>query len=606
MDDRDLLEDLRQVGQVDSVGRFTLDAAKAREKMKRYQLSDPHHYVLQVVQSAVAGGALSLEIRVDADDCWMDFDAPPPDETELRNLFNHLFGSGTAPRERSLRALATGLNSALALDPSEIRLDAWNGVQGWTLRMDSQGEQVQPCAAPAGQAPGVRIHVRRRHTWQVLGRFLRGFVTLHPEARALHDRCRRSPIPIRVNGRPVEPAGPPGDCLLQVEVEGESYRAVLALPRRLFERSLVEVVMDGVSLEARPVDLGPLAVEVVVWSTHLTRNVSQTAVAEDASWRALLVELRRHVRAMLGQLAGLCREPSRSGAGTSDPALGGGISPEITAHLLRAMVRQGLRADQDWRRWKELKQALLDVPVFPLAGGGYASLRALLVQYESLGCTSLRPLLVQLKGLDRLSGPDDSDVAGTPVSLLEGPYAAVLNSVFPQESRRVRPARPARYPGQAGSDPPLRRPLAVPRAPQEAPPPDEDVAAPPPRRAGSAPTPEEGRLLASLQTVLRRLSGPGHPELSAEFVDGLELGQTPPGVVWSCSPGGRHATLNRDHPLVRRLRGQGPELRPEVYALVSALYTALSRSAPGLATSRGWSFHAGLVAATLDHPEARG
>jgi len=618
MDGLHLLEDLRQDGQVDSTGRFTLDCAKAREKMKRYQLSDPHHYVLQVVQSAVAAGAGHIEVTVDADDCWIDSDATPPDQTELQNLFNHLFGSETEPRERSLRALATGLNSALALDPSWIRLESWDGAQGWMLLMDADGERVQPHVAPEGQAAGVKIHVRRRHTWQVLGRFLRGIVAMHPEARALHDRCRRCPIAIQVNGRPVEPAGKFQDVLLHAEVEGEGYRAALALPRSLLDRSLLEVVVDGVSLEARPVDLGPLAVVGVVWSNRLARNVSQTAVAEDSAWRGLLVELRRHVRAMLGRVAEPGQDPAHENQGMLEalgPPLGAGPTAgtprDLTAHILRAMIQQRLRADQDWRRFKELKQALLDVPVFPLVGGGHASLRSLLVQYESLGWTSLLPLLAQYEGLGAPPRANATKVASRRDPLLADLYATVLSSVFPPTLRRVRRARPARYPGQADDDPPLLSAPSVPKPPPEPPvegpvepPVERPEATPEPPRPRSSPSPVEASLLGSLRTVLRRLSGPSHPEFSAEFLDCLEIGPTPPGVVWSCSPGGRQATLNRDHRLVRRLLDQGPVPQPALYALVSALYTALSRSAPGLASSRGWSFHTNLVLAALDGTEA--
>ncbi len=595
MRDLDLLEDLRQDGQVDSTGRFTLDAAKAREKMKRYQLPDPHQYVLQVVQSAVAGGATVLDVLVDADDCWINYDATPPTSADLQGLFNHLFGSGRDPEERSLRALATGLNSALALDPSWIRLEAWDGRQGRTLLMEAGGEQITPFTPPSGQPPGVRIHVRRRHTWRVLGRFLRGIVAMHPEARALHDRCRWSPVPIQVNGRRVEPGTVASDALLTFEVEGPGYRAALALPRGLLERSILEVVMDGVTFEAGPLDLGPLAVRGVVWTNALARNVSQTAVAEDSAWRQLLLDLRKHVRALLGQLAGLGQvqtPPPGPSASRARAAQDSSAPPELTAHLLRAMVRQGLRADQDWRRWKELKQALLDVAAFPLVGGGFTSLRCLLTQFEEIG---------------RLPESRPADGAPLLVPVMEGQYAVVLRSVFPQAGRRDRSAAPARPPGQRGAAAPPQPEASPRRGPSprprtsSRPAPGPPVAVPLPEQ--DEPGPMEEALLASLRALLERLRGPDHPEISDELLGSLEMGRTPPGVVWSCSPGGRQATLNRSHPVVRRLLSQEPALQAELYALVSSLYTSLSRAAPGLGASRGRSFHACLLMAAMALPE---
>ena len=256
------------------------------------------------------------------------------------------------------------------------------------------------------------------------------------------------------------------------------------------------------------------------------------------------------------------------------------------------MVRQGLRADQDWRRWKELKQALLDVAAFPLVGGGYTSLRCLLTQYEEIG---------------RLPESGPADGAPMLVPVMEGQYAVVLRSVFPQAARRGRSAAPARHPGQRGVEAPPQPEASPRRGPSPQPRtssrriPDPPVAVPLPEQ--DEPGPMEEALLASLRALLDRLRGPDHPEFSDELLDSLELGRTPPGMVWSCSPGGRQATLNRSHPEVRRLLGQDTAFQAELYALVSSLYTSLSRAAPGLGATRGRSCHASLLVAAMDIPE---
>lgn len=59
-----LLNDYKETGITDSEGAFTIDFARAREKMARFQLPDPHHLFLKFVQAAnLAGHAISIQTR---------------------------------------------------------------------------------------------------------------------------------------------------------------------------------------------------------------------------------------------------------------------------------------------------------------------------------------------------------------------------------------------------------------------------------------------------------------------------------------------------------------------------------------------------------------
>lgn len=621
MDNLDILEDLRQDGQVESIGHFTLDAAKAREKLKRFQLQDPHHYVLQVVRSAVASGARRVDLRVDADDCWIEHDGHPPTEAGLQGLFNHLLRTANTPEERSLRALATGVNSALALEPAWIHLEAWDGRSGWTLRIDAEGERVQPIQASPGRLAGVWLHVRRRRSWQVLGRFLRGIVTMHPEARAMHDHCRWCPAEIQVNGRLLEKGRLPGEPALQQEIQAEDYRARVALPRRPLADSVLSVVLDGVVLETRTLDLGPLAVQAVAWDPDLTCNVSQSGVAEDESWRAFLVDLRKRLRSLLVEFCGQTRE-----------------NPGLLPHLLAAMRRQKLRANQNWRRWRELKQALLDVPAFPVAQGPPATLRILLEEAERQGIfpgtaetskttCQTSPRLVPLMAGEAgevlrevfagfAGGAEEVSASGEDALLEDAPTAAP-----PGRARGQAPARPAASPA------PGRRPRVSPPVPvPETEPPDPTSpsartmlparpAPTPSRSPPHAPSPagdgvddlETGEsLLRILRQALQGLQGPANPELRQTFLDSLRLEALGPQNLWSMSPGGREAALSWDHPLVRRLldllsRQQSPD--PWLQILMCTLHTAMSQATPGLRGSRERAFHGRLLETLLAEPE---
>ena len=106
-------------------------------------------------------------------------------------------------------------------------------------------------------------------------RFLRGIVTMHPEARAMHDHCRWCPAEIQVNGRLLEKGRLPGEPALQQEIQAEDYRARIALPRRPLADSVLSVVLDGVVLETRTLDLGPLAVQAILKTIRDTEGMHE-------------------------------------------------------------------------------------------------------------------------------------------------------------------------------------------------------------------------------------------------------------------------------------------------------------------------------------------
>lgn len=59
----DLFDELRTAGKLDSSGKFTLAGEKALDKLRRFQLKDPSHYLLFALRAAVAGGASRLWIQ---------------------------------------------------------------------------------------------------------------------------------------------------------------------------------------------------------------------------------------------------------------------------------------------------------------------------------------------------------------------------------------------------------------------------------------------------------------------------------------------------------------------------------------------------------------
>ncbi|MCA9795872.1 MAG: hypothetical protein KC910_28890 [Candidatus Eremiobacteraeota bacterium] len=194
-----LLEGLRTVGQTESTGAFTIDFARAREKLARFQLGEPELFVLKFVQAAVlAAQHLSITSRKD----------------QLRFLFHGWDGvglEGVGQRFCSILdntfhdacgCLTIGLNAALALKPRSLtasRFEKGERRGEWVSLGDDWELQVAERDARAGLEACLVVSID-----EPAGLDLERF------ERALLTRCAYAPIDILLNGESLgEKAGPP-------------------------------------------------------------------------------------------------------------------------------------------------------------------------------------------------------------------------------------------------------------------------------------------------------------------------------------------------------------------------------------------------------------
>src|SRR5262249_15126139 len=64
-----------------SAGRLRVDAARAIAKLREYQLADKAAWVLEGIRAAVADQAKRIDLRADANDVWLSWEAEAwPDE----------------------------------------------------------------------------------------------------------------------------------------------------------------------------------------------------------------------------------------------------------------------------------------------------------------------------------------------------------------------------------------------------------------------------------------------------------------------------------------------------------------------------------------------
>lgn len=82
------LNDQHGYGKSQGIGQFTINAAKAKLKLQRYQLNDPLRYLLKIVQAAVAGGAAWVDIKQSRFDTEVIFELPTTSPLTRKNTQN--------------------------------------------------------------------------------------------------------------------------------------------------------------------------------------------------------------------------------------------------------------------------------------------------------------------------------------------------------------------------------------------------------------------------------------------------------------------------------------------------------------------------------------
>jgi hypothetical protein len=312
----ELMTKLREAGALEAVGRFTLDSDKAREKLRQYQLADPHRYVLLLVEAVVLAGARKLEFEIDADDVRLRCFCRPFRYEQLGDLYASLFVEVAASLDeherghlRGLQQLAFALNSAMALNPRFIRVESVD-VEGQGVRLVLEPERPDQLERITGGEPGTRIHVRDRFRPGLLVEFFRSLGDGVAEQALLRKHCRWSPTEIVLDGAVISG---------QVEFDGEYWfaetvfdgdRAIGRAAIHLLAHGAaqpgpahVDLLCNGVWIERIELERMLVGFAAIVDDDRLGRDVSQTHVLRDAAYERILASLRDTEARLVARLA---------------------------------------------------------------------------------------------------------------------------------------------------------------------------------------------------------------------------------------------------------------------------------------------------------------
>ena len=338
-----LIGALRDQAALAERGYFTLDGAEAREKLRSYQLGDPHRWIVFVLRAAILRGATAIAVRCERARVRVSFDGEPFTAEELARLWSATFTASGAAQERALGELALACNAALALRPEQLRVTAprRDGAVILTVAPDAQEsieDDDRQTARTVVELEGGRAARPR------------------PEAELLREVCRWASIPISLDGESIA-HGTNADMLAFVEPIDGTSTGLCGLTAD-DQPGRVAVLQHGLRLTSREPAAMPRGCLAVVDGSGLRTDVARREPVDDGDLAALLAQACAAGR----------RAVLRAGAAVVD-------APADVPRWLPASLRASLGAAGPWRpRGDAYLSAIAGLPLWRRADGGVVSI----------------------------------------------------------------------------------------------------------------------------------------------------------------------------------------------------------------------------------------
>ncbi len=369
----EMLEELESVGTVDSVGEFTMDRSKARDKMRRFQLADPRSYVLELVQAASLKGATRIRFDIDSRDMRMQFDGRPFTADDFDDIYGAAFTRRLDHDVLARRQLALGVNSAMALTPSQITVESGDGSTG--ARLSLEPEQDDSYETIETERVGTLVHVRERFS---LGTFVAVFKNMTgtlAEEQLLRARCGFASFEIDLEGKRLDRGLVPhrGDVLELVRTEHGGTIVAGGFGKEFEAVAWLDIVKDGVWISTHRLPTGRYSegFKAVVQDHALRKDVSQSDVVRDEAYERMLDVVERCARQ--AQVA-LAKQVEVNAAPRWAEAI-------LIEQMLR-LAREGTVLDEDP---EGLRAALRHLPLFETTAERWVSLDDLLAEAKTYG-----------------------------------------------------------------------------------------------------------------------------------------------------------------------------------------------------------------------------
>ncbi len=376
---------LRSEGELVAEGEFGLDREKAREKMRKFQLRDPYHYVLELVQAAHLLGARAMHFAIDANELKMRFDGALLGAEDLEDIYNAAFSNRVDAKTRALRHLAIGLNAVRALNPSEVRVDVVDETSTTRLELSDDGVEEVSRLDTAHQPVGTHVYVREKFRPGHVVEFFRRFASDLPEETILRDACRYSPRRLYLGEERISfDHQLPDGVVAKTPIETDRELGLIGIVPDA-DSVTVTILQNGVKVIDHRMPVTMVGARVVVESDRLTKDLSQSAFVQDEAWhefveQVLPVALYRSIYAWVRQmgpaetrirrrwLLNLCdqvvpmaRVLEPEAIETTQRVRGLGRSLEVLPKLIDALSNLPLwQVVEPEERWCSLEEILVD------------------------------------------------------------------------------------------------------------------------------------------------------------------------------------------------------------------------------------------------------
>ena len=378
-----VIERARAGGQYSERKRFTIARGRAIEKMRRFALADPHYYILELIQAAVANEARYIDIGIEDGDVTLAYVGGGLKRDDLANLFDYLFASKDRLDIGHLRALALGINAALLFNPGRVVIESGDGTLAGTTRLEVHGrDDTVDIGTPDRPLAGTFVRLegmRRLSLPSVFQRALFGDARSR-ELQVIETRCLTAPVPIILNGDALfgfsaqrMPAMLGERRVLSFD-EGDLY-GTLAL-RAPGKQGEFDLLTWGVLVQSRNHQLLPDAsISGIVCFDRLRKTADHSGIVDDERMAEMWARLLPYAQQLV--------HGEHSRAATMLTQLDGAVVPAVEVRPLVQETRRLVLVPPETPEHAEHRAAArgvsrrLGAPVFCAQGSFAASLRAM-------------------------------------------------------------------------------------------------------------------------------------------------------------------------------------------------------------------------------------
>jgi hypothetical protein len=299
--------------------RFSVAKTQAIQKLRKFALADPYAYILELVQSAVANGAIYIDIGLDAENMTLSYVGGGIPEHALSRLFDFLFAAKDRVDLGYVRELALGVNALMLFAPQRIVIESGDGTREGTTRVELlAGGDKFDVGRPDHALTGTFVRAEgmdRAKVMRELGRF--GDPRMMYELPILETRCLAAPVPIMFNGESLFgystrriPGLPGYERQIAID-EGDLYGA---LGVALTGRVEVALLTRGVLIENVPQELVENErIGGIICFDALRKTADHARIVRDDRWEELWLRLRPHAQRLIKRTATLNTEVREHG-----------------------------------------------------------------------------------------------------------------------------------------------------------------------------------------------------------------------------------------------------------------------------------------------------